>query len=234
MLNRSMTAVCVLAALFGMGQAWALGGAVGSGAQGSGGSRANFKPGSDKTFSWKRLTFTDARKLEKPICLYIYDSTMKQRNNTAMQIETDLLPNPVVKDALKDFTMVMTTTTSPGWPELFTQLADKGAMIAVMTCDGKTFVNYFNKDRKADPQVFSMAAQQAVAQNGRAVGIAKADAEKDKAAADAAAKQEQVAQGPEEPKPPKLIPGLGGPNEKKTEEARKPPEKKTGVVEEEE
>ncbi|MCZ7645858.1 MAG: hypothetical protein M5U26_11325 [Planctomycetota bacterium] len=234
------TVLAVAGLLLQSNPAWALGAGVGgpggnNGGYSSGSNNANFKPGSSKTYSWMRMTFEQARNAQKPICLYMFDNLMKQRNNVAKALEVDLLDDEKVVKELTDFTYVMINRTTQGWPDAFGALAENGAVVVLMTADGKTYVDYYNKDRKADVNGFIRSIMTCKAANEKAkVGLAEI-LEKEKAEKEAQAKVEAAKK--EEGKKPAAIPGLGMNEGDKKPEDKKPegkkPDKKTMVEEEE-
>ena len=117
----------------------------------------SFKPGSNTALPWKHCDINKCWEDLKPIVLYVYDPK-PAKVNCAFHFETDLLVDPLVVDAIKDFHCVMVTKTDVGWPSSYLANAQKGAALLIMSCDAKPQVVYDNYAIRSKEEIINLAA----------------------------------------------------------------------------
>lgn len=88
-----------------------------------------------KDIIWQQIGIDAARKLEKPILLYIYDPQDVKPSTAAKQHR--VFYNQSVKQAFAPFTMVRQPVRGSTWPLQYTAHAKNGVALLVMTCDAE-------------------------------------------------------------------------------------------------
>lgn len=169
------------------------------------------KPGVDKNFTWQRGGVNEARKLEKPILLYIYDVQDGKASDPVKQVQQEIFANSGVRQAFSDFTPVMQSMQSTSWPAVYTAQAKNGVALFVMTCDANPVAVFTHKnlpkavkDAKAGTEDYPMlvgAADAARKSNPKALAAMKKNPPKDYISPEQLAAQREAAQQPPEPEP---------------------------------
>lgn len=135
----------------------------------SAGAAKKVNAGTSTAFSWSTMGINAARKAEKPILLYVWDSS-KKSNAEASGIETYVFEDKDVKSTFGSFSAIRLTTSSKGWPPQLLAAARNGAAIYVMTADGSIVAQYTSKPTT---KAFVVAGQRAAAANAAAVEAMK-------------------------------------------------------------
>lgn len=112
--------------------------------------RPNYRAGTGATVSgWSTQSPEEAKKLGKPICLYVYDPTPGD-NPFAEHLEGSKgLANGKLQAALSHFTCIKTTVAGKGWPEAWLSAASGSASIILISSDGKN-VRIFGRNMGND------------------------------------------------------------------------------------
>ena len=90
----------------------------------------------DSVKKWKDGDFDEAKKAEKPICLYIYDADDKNNTRAKLIEGPTALGSAEVKDKLKTFKCVkLKESESKGWPADWISRAKGGAVLVLASSD---------------------------------------------------------------------------------------------------
>jgi hypothetical protein len=202
--------------------------------------KKNCKPGCDKNFAWQRIDFNAARKLEKPILLYIYDPLDGKASGYVKDVQLEILANSGVKKAFADFTPVMHPMCMTNWPAFYTSQAKNGVALVVMTCDAKPVAVFTHQNLPKVEKVLGheeypallTAADAALKANPKALEAMRKSPPKDYVSpSEQAARREAAAQPPEPEKPTAAAANIlegGGKKDTKTADAPKKPEEIVG------
>ena len=107
----------------------------------------DYKAGSGEAVkSWKEASLDDAKKSQKPICVYLYDGTNKRNDRAKLMEGAEGLDSAEVKDKLKEFFCVKfdiginpkdTTKEKDmkGWPTDWPARAKDGAAVMFISSD---------------------------------------------------------------------------------------------------
>ena len=210
-----------------------------------------FFAGSDTSLPWTGKDINVCRQEGKPVLLYIYDPSPGSAASAAFHFEQRVFPCPFVKEALKGFNCVkLAVKSTQGWPPSFAALAEKGAVLFLMTCacDGQQSVTYGRQSlpkyvRGDDkqytcPEVIAAARQMAQTNAAAAESLKKCRPAKWAPILAKAAEPERKVAEPEEKPVVAAVPGLEDPTKKevprepsrKVDESKKPepPDKPEG------
>jgi hypothetical protein len=200
------------------------------------------KPGVDKNFAWQRVGFNEARKLEKPILLYIYDPQDGKASDPVKLVQQELFANAGVKQAFAEFTPILQPLCSTSWPPVYTSQAKNGVALFILTCDAVPVAVFTHKNLpKAvkDPSgadeypLLRGAADAALKANPKALAALKKNPPKEYLSPEQLAARREAATQPPEPEPKEnAAAGLLEEEPKKdtkTADAKKKPEDVVGT-----
>jgi len=136
--------------------------------------KETLKPGVDKNFKWQRIGVNEARKLGKPIFLYVYDPMDGKPSDPVKKVQKEIFANPGVQQAFAQFTPVMQPISASNWPPAFTRPAKNGVALYVMPCNAQPVATFTHrnlpkpvkgKDGKDQYQILQAAAAAALQVN---------------------------------------------------------------------
>lgn len=190
-----------------------------------------FVAGSDTSLPWTGKDINVCRQEGKPVLLYIYDPSPGSTASAAFHFEQRVFPCPFVKEALKGFNCVkLAVKSTQGWPPSFAALAEKGAVLFLMTCacDGQQSVTYGRQSlpkyvRGDDkqytcPEVIAAARQMAQTNAAAAESLKKCRPTKWVPILAKAAEPERKVAAADEKAAVPVVPGLEDPNKKEDPE----------------
>ncbi|MBI3831051.1 MAG: hypothetical protein HY291_16145 [Planctomycetes bacterium] len=160
--------------------------------------KGEYKAGSGAAVkAWSAGSLEEAKKAGKPICLYVYDSRPSD-NQFAKFLESDVLANSGVGDALKGFSCYKCKEDDKGWPAEWLNAGASGAALILVSTDGRVV------------QIFSRAAGEDGSKPGTVKDAAKGILDYEKKLVEQAEKAKARAEADKAAEKSKASPAAGG------------------------